>query len=729
MTQEFENRPREPLGLPPDLFDNPAKYDGDIPLWRRTVAFVRDYQHARPQKRDKLVEGLARSVAKDPIVILPLLNNLDLVGQLQPAVDIPDIQNRLITQTEQAVAFRPNLSSWTPDRIEQLIRLGLDSKGRVTEVVQRLEASLFNAPRTVEEAVGLYYNATWAMVVTPHQDIREELFSVLCLEKRWLHENSTSFIYFIHGDKVVDDFYLGKFFAVQDAMREVGKLLEMSQLFQENPKISTYELESKRFNRFESRIDNIREDETYQSITKQAMRLQYQKNPLRFMSLLEWDDRSQANIYEEYNENLANGWSTFDALARFNVRIRRLPWPDNVARNPDEPLRHLVNTSLRELLTKIDWQQHKATLLREGWVQLTDRPLEMPGNTSFDVLACNCGSPEEKAAIIRWFYGKLLSETDKSEDLIIEQVKPHVDLSDQERKEAERLFSGQSGKFALNKDIRYLMFPTSSLETLGELSSKIDYHRPLLSLEQVESIYIQLTHLREQVKARFTRSVGRRGYQLIISDPALRSLGYETITFKQVQGDDTSVSVSIDGHPYNFTLDTDYRIKLGDDIKQFQSPQDQAWLELLTLSHLKKVMCTGEDDEELKAELLGGEKQLPSYRKQMVHRIEHLRRLSPGQNYSQEAFTRCLKSHLPMKNLYTINRMRKEIGWGGTPEAGIWTYVSGVERDIDTQVAKPVRVAFKDATEDMRKVIDLGAISQEELDRIEREILADLEAV
>ncbi len=101
------------------------------------------------------------------------------------------------------------------------------------------------------------------------------------------------------------------------------------------------------------------------------------------------------------------------------------------------------------------------------------------------------------------------------------------------------------------------------------------------------------------------------------------------------------------------------------------------------------------------------------------------------QNYSTNAFELCSRSHLPipssLKRLDIINRMRAERGWGGTLETGMWTYVSGVERDIDTQVAKPVRVAFKNATEDMRKVIDLGATSQEELDRLEKVILDDLE--
>src|SRR3989344_1679946 len=112
MLREFEQeglQPNEPLGLPADLLANPAKYDGDIPLWRRTVAFVRDYQHARPQKRDSLIGNMARGIAKDPTIVPHILNNLDLIGQIQPAINIDQIEGQLAEHATQAVAQRSNL--------------------------------------------------------------------------------------------------------------------------------------------------------------------------------------------------------------------------------------------------------------------------------------------------------------------------------------------------------------------------------------------------------------------------------------------------------------------------------------------------------------------------------------------------------------------------------------------------------------------------------------------
>ena len=65
------------------------------------------------------------------------------------------------------------------------------------------------------------------------------------------------------------------------------------------------------------------------------------------------------------------------------------------------------------------------------------------------------------------------------------------------------------------------------------------------------------------------------------------------------------------------------------------------------------------------------------------------------------------------------------LGEGGTPETGLWTYVSPAEK-IDAATAAPVKVAYANATEDLRKVIPLGQISDEELDRMEKDILGEL---
>jgi len=152
---------------------------------------------------------------------------------------------------------------------------------------------------------------------------------------------------------------------------------------------------------------------------------------------------------------------------------------------------------------------------------------------------------------------------------------------------------------------------------------------------------------------------------------------------------------------------------------RFNTRQDQVWLELLVLSHLKKVMCTEEKEEVLKEEMVGGIKQYEIYKHQTIRRTDYLRQLPEGEHYSESAFLNCLKSNLPVRNLHLINQRRVEAGFRPV------TYVVGVEK-VDEPNVKPVKVAYKNASADIRSVIPLGEYSNEELARVEEEILRDL---
>ncbi len=47
MDRKFEQDGNgELLGVPGDLITNAAKYDADIPFWKRTVGFLKQYQLA-----------------------------------------------------------------------------------------------------------------------------------------------------------------------------------------------------------------------------------------------------------------------------------------------------------------------------------------------------------------------------------------------------------------------------------------------------------------------------------------------------------------------------------------------------------------------------------------------------------------------------------------------------------------------------------------------------------
>lgn len=726
MVREFdtgnEGIPGEPMGLPTDLLENPAKYDGDIPFWKRTVAFVNDYQRARPQKRENLVGGLARSLVKDLALLPHFLDNLDLAAQLQPTLGIPDIQSQLITQAEQVAAHRPSLSTWTPDKIELLVRMGLDGKGKVAEAVQGIKVALFNAPQTPEESVDLHYSAAWAMVATTQPDTREELLSVLCYEKEWFSTRSLQVMYFtLGGTGVSDDQHIAKHYAVANAREAMANFSSLEQ-------DGRLPLNSRRVQDLDQRIEQAtpiwpllmdRKKATWfydlqrkYSIRFEAIRKHFANDPI---------DKKHSQDLDNYQAGVRTDLSgAVKSLLEYEEALSHLTWPYNLRHDPKEPLRKMVYEYLGSQIGRAMWEQRMLT--RQNSEIITRKPVHLTDDFDLMVAAQGNNSPEEKSYFIRQVFNDLLARYQDS-------LKPNGDPHSIDIFQYARLFyAGFQTVFKPDSRLHYAILRRLPEEEVGRLSSILEYYRPTILPEQLKPIREHTVSLRGDIRNRFTRSVGRRGYSLSVADPALRRMGYEFIEFRQSNGENTNVNIGIDGQVYNSILDREYRIILGGDIRRFQNPQDQAWLELLTLSHLKKLLCTGEEDEELKAELLGGAEQLAGYRRQMVHKSEHLRRQRPGWNFSTRAYILCLKSHLPVKDLDRINKMRAEIGRGGTLETGIWTYVSGVERDIDTQMAKPVRVAFARAADDIRNVIDLGLVSEEELARLEQEILEGLEA-
>ena len=757
MVREFDNgnegRSDEPMGLPTDLLNNPAKYDGDIPLWKRTATFVRQYEAAKPKGKESLLEQMAGSVVKDPSAFVQILGNFDLVEQLQPTFDIGGVREALIVHAEQVVARRSNLGSWTPTKIEQLIRLSLDNKqpdvsespapraplslqslagnlmghpDAATEKakpspIERLTVALFNAPQTPEEAVDLQYNAAYAMVATTQPDVRAELLSILCYEKDWLPATSLQVMYFTYGGTgMSDDQHIAKHYSIANAREAMANFSSLEQ----DGKLP---LNSRRVQDLDWRINQATQIWPLLMDRKKAQWLfdLHRRHGIRFEAIRSHFandpiDRKHSQALANYQAGIRTNLSgAVKSLLEYEEMLAHLAWPYNLRHNPKEPLRKMVYEYLGSQIGRAMWEQRMVT--RQNSEILTRQPVHLTDDFDLMVAAEGNNSSEQRSYFIRQVYNDLLARYQDS-------LRPNGDPHNIDIFQYARLFyAGHQTIFEADNRIHYAILRRLPEEEVGRLSSILEYYRPIILPEQLRPIREHTATLRDDIQNKFTRSVGRRGYAVSVTDPALRDMGYENIEFRQSHGQNIAVNIGIDGKVYSFTLDSGYRIMLGDDIRRFQNPQDQAWLELLTLSHLKKLVCTGEDDEELKAELLGGEKQLSHYRKQMVHKSEHLRHLPPGQKYSTNAWELCLRGHLPIKDLDRINRMRAQIGRGGTLETGMWTYVSGVEKDIDTQIAKPVKVAFAKASEDIRKVIDLKVVSQEELDRIEQEILKGLE--
>src|SRR3989344_2883040 len=677
MDRKFEQAPNgESLGIPKDLFSDPARYDEQIPLWKRTVGFVKQYEKSKPKGREVLLEQLANSAVKDLSTLNPLFDNFALASQSRPDIDFEEITDGFIKHLEKSATRRSALSSWTPTRIEQLMKLGLEEEGRVQQTATKIKAVVFNAPDTIQESVDLHYNAAWAMVATIDPKVREELFSGLCLEKDWFKETSFCALAFHFGSLETGEIY-SKYSAARKALEYVGHLFNV--LHGLSIKAESRRVKTK-YLRAGTAAPQLPTD-LYNRMHKLSMEAM-QKHPGEIQRQIDYfaagnSDYTQPFLYTrlEENEDLAN--AVRKAHEKETRRLGKLLEEPTKDDKPYNDLLDIITTNISPLIFRVFTENEFLRYKQNGFEKLTKIPVQLPDSAVLSIAAKGCQTVEQRNAIIREVYESIVQKkaVNPSRTLLIslDQISEAIKVS-------------QGFISAFDK----------------EITIAIAIHRPIP-----------------------TEEFGRLS-SILVSDPLLREMGYRMLTFRQEdKGGRLSTGLQLAGQQFEFSLDPNYGLILGKDFKKIVSPQDQAWLELLTLSHLKKVMCTDEDD--IADDLVGGQKQLEIYRKQMIHRAEHLRRQVPGRNFSTEAFSKCLKSHLPMRNLLEINRLRAGINLGGTLQTGIWTYVSGVEKDIDTQTAKPVKVAFKGASDDMRKVIPLGEISAEEVNRIEQEILAELE--
>ncbi len=635
-----------PEGLPLDLYTNPAKYDADISLWKRTVGFVKQYQNTRPQKREAFLDQTASPLVKDLQTMKHVIENLELAAQIQTGTDIKVIQSELTARIDAAAAKRSNLSNWTPQRIDGLIQLGFGTSRGVAEVAERIKRALFNAPRTPAEAVNLQFNAAWVMVSTGDNQIREELFSILCFEKPWFSAQSLGNFYFTLGSSFPDDATWEKYNAVIGALNPVGFLLETKGEF--IPTVSK-RVQGRDLRLLES-LSLISESE---QIAREKIVLQYAgQNPQRFARIKAYTLSKEDEIYDEllHPKGAFEEFKGKDLLRKSQEikearkKAENLPWPKNILYNQKEPLNTLVREVFLPKVYRTFWESFQRATRERGFEKITDRPLQLTDDLVLDIIGKDSLTVEQKQDLVREVRTAVVS-TDPN------FISPRASQSFAGILDLARAKTCTFIPFDRERNIWFNVSLRLPEEEIGRLSSILEYHRPMFTVEQVGAIEDQINCSREDLQKGFTRSIGRRGYALLVTDPYLKRLGYEKITVNQTAGNRIHVRIQISGEEYRFDLNEGYKIVLGHDLKQIKNAQDKAWLEILTLSHLKKVMCTEEEEEKLKAELVGGEKQYEKYRRQIGGRTEHLRKQTPGWNYRTRAFELCLKSHLPVKNL------------------------------------------------------------------------------
>jgi hypothetical protein len=719
MKQESEENQQLPeqFGVPYHILEKPGDYDQEIPHLKRTVGLVTQYEKARPKGRQTLLEQQSLVMARQPDLIVAMLNNLDLLDRSGLSYDITSLRGELENNLIQAVKKRSTLRGWTPDRMGQLIRLGLDQEGHNLDVIQNVKSALFNAPYSIEEAVDLHYSAAWAMVATPYPDVREELVSILCYEKEWFSALSPAvFFYTLGGGGLTDDIHIKRFYSVESARDAVANFLDME-------KDGRIPLNSRRIQGTQSRIKQAGQKWGFvlgRDVASWFVK-QERINKTRFESI------GQAFSHDPYGEEYKQWIDDYQAGSRTNLtqavdRLRgfyekrkNLPYPYNIKYDFEEPLNKLVRRSLVPQISRAIWEG--LAIGRDHCQTIAERPLPISDDSNLLIAAKDKTTLEEKNNLVRQVYQEVLNLYQDSLQITGEQhsreLFDYVKLSD----------FGYQGVLKDGK-IRYAIVHRLPQQEVGLLASIIEYHMPYISSEQVKAISSQVAIIRKSIDNEANKSVGRRGYQILVSDPILRDLGYESMTFKSNADDTIFGGIVIDGQNYDFLLDSELRLIFGGDVLGFENPNDQKWLELLTLSHLKKLLCT--EDANLEDELNRGGEQMRFYRKQVRGRREHLKKLPPGKCFSQDAFYLCLKSTLDKKlrNLDSVNKARGTLA----REAGQWTYEKGVDA-VDAPDAKPVKIAFKNASDDIRLVIPLGQYSQEELDRVDALLFGELEDI
>ncbi len=724
-TEEAELEPSggsltEKFGIPYEILERPDQYDLEIPYLRRTVGLVSQYERSQPKGKDALLDQQAIAIANNPSLLIAANNNFGLLSQIKPESVIKEIQERLLEHTERAVARRAQLSQWTPEKIGNLVRMGLDGSSELAEYVERMKAALFNAPRTIEEAVDLHYNAAWAMVTTPDFDVKEEIFSIFALEKDWLTPYSASMCYFEMGCVAPDDLRLRRYNTVNLAFGKTGELLELTQ--EKSVDLHYDEIHAlpraKRVIRRDKYIQDILTSTENGPTIKHIYRALETRNPHRTKAL--FDRRMErGSAYQHYQQPYNSLEGTYEEqLKRVREHLELIAgaqWPERVVIALDDPLSVIIRHDLAPRIFRTRWENMLAALKAEGILsKLTSEPIQLTNDLQIDIIAEAVESAEQRSEIVREVCESITAGRN---------IRPHRELHGplEGLIDLIRLADvGRVGIFDANASILFAISRDLIDASAGRLGSILEFHRPNISSEEILRTNNRVSELRKSIKGGFVRSVGKRGYQVVVADPLLRDFGYKSITFKQAKDNMIQATITIDNQEYQIDVNPDYRVVYGEDLQKYPSLQDQVWLEILVLSHLRKVMCTG--DKKLKTELVGGEEQVPLYKRQVIGRTEHLKKLPAGWSFSTDRYLACLKSDLPDKDLSIINRDR-----GGSKETGEWTYEKGVDV-VDTPETKPVKIAFATASDDIRAVIHLAEISDEEMARFKRNLFGELEA-
>ncbi len=709
----------------PFLFPDEGRIPSASP-YEAISNFANAYRSSR-HARTQLVEMHASRLLQNPNLLKVMMDQFVVMSLMFDDLDSQSIQEGIIREAEQRIPINFNPRKWGSSRLMQLVQVSTDYSDLYRQESERLQAAVFNAPNNTEQGVDVFYGAAWAMIRTPSLAARRDLYSTINLEKDWLQPDSNGARHFLAGFYSEDDDHLAKFHAILTATEHMARLIGTKDVIENLDWLTGL-------------------SKPRQLLELAASQSDYALNTL-IDSWLDSRDVSQkrlVNLHTSYKiinylpvspQGLESTELSEYAREQFLETHNLDAWPYNVFKDPAQPLRQEVIRLYGDQSFRALWEDQQFSLAEQGYKKATpaDRAVQLTDDLVLDIYSKDIESPEQKNALVSQVRQAIVTG-EYAPNMVIFPVSDLI--------EEARRYSGVSHFFDQEKKTVFAIYNAQPEEVIGRLSSILEFHRRLLPTEQVQEVEKMVYQLRRDLHTRFTRGIGKRGYKVFVSDPFLKGKGYQQMLFRHQPGtDNIQVELSIDEEKFNFDMDLDFRIVAGKDIKRFASVQDQVWLEIMVLNHLKPLLCT--EQSRFEDTLLDKKRQVHILNRQQFDRVEHLRHLSPSYfkpsigkeihpGWTERADKLCQESDLLIKqedkNLTRINKIKEELGEGGTPETGLWTFVPAIHSIDMAILSKPIALSFAGAaTSEMRSVLRLEEVSPEEYSRIRREIMARLE--
>ena len=372
----------ESFGIPLNILEAPKQYERELPLLSRTLAFVNQFRRAdKPKVKEKLLGQMALTIVRSPESLLDLLNNFELIDQLRPEADLGEMQDSVLQYAVAAAGKRSNLPVWNPQRIEQLVRVGLDPNKEVQAVAVNMQQALFNAPKSIEESVDLHYNTAWATLSTRDNNVREELTSILCYEKEWLDPTSvTSLLFMLGVTGLTDDGHIKKAYATHDAITGIFR----STSIDEYGRLALNSVRSQTYNNRLKASPVLAVLRAGPKIGATIMRLMKTR---RFETITQKfnSDHIQEESNKLFNDYFHEGKKTRLPEAAGNLRrhdqlAREASWPYSLKYDPKEPLRRLALDLMGSYVGRTMWENLIKNRGEEGFRMITERPIQLSNN-------------------------------------------------------------------------------------------------------------------------------------------------------------------------------------------------------------------------------------------------------------------------------------------------------------------------------------------------------------